>query len=404
MLHSVLQDQVEKYLGNREIPEDFARLLGEVSRTYEQMGQQTNDDLGTLFRNIHEVVFSVDMRTNRLFQISAACEKVYGYTVEEFLSDPNLWFSLILEEDKQTIYKNDDILKRGQSVDEEYRIRHKNGEIRWLESRVDPTLNADGVLVRIDGITLDITKRKHYEAALMASNEELQKSNDELDRFVYSVSHDLRAPLASMLGAIEYSMSETHDKEAHYYLELIRNTAMKLDIFIQDILDYSRNARAEIKKEKIDFEELVSELSHNLKFMSMAKNGVAINVRVTGDAPFYSDSSRVNIILNNLVSNAIRYRDPNAADPFVEIRVRQTPSNAVLDIIDNGIGINPKFHDKVFDMFFRVSKRSEGSGLGLYIVKEALEKLDGTIAMESAPGKGTQFHIVLPNLVDQLMG
>ena len=131
--------------------------------------------------------------------------------------------------------------------------------------------------------------------------------------------------------------------------------------------------------------------------MGSANNSVDIRINVNKSVPFYSDKSRISIVLNNLVSNSIRYSNPNVTDPFVEVTVELSNSKATLVVKDNGIGIDKKFHDKIFNMFYRLSKKSEGSGLGLYIVKETVEKLQGSFNLESEPGKGTEFTICIPN-------
>jgi signal transduction histidine kinase len=235
--------------------------------------------------------------------------------------------------------------------------------------------------------------------ALQQSNEELKKSNKELDSFVYSVSHDLRAPLSSMLGVIGICELGDPDPFMGKNISLLKTSIKKLDGFIMDILDYSRNARLEVDKQEIHFDDLVTEITNNLKFMSADdQRKVDIRTSVRNGIAFYSDKSRLSIILNNLISNSIRYQNPEAADPFVEIHVDVSETSADILIRDNGIGIDKENQGKVFNMFYRVSTKSLGSGLGLYIVKEAVEKLNGVIQLESETGKGTKFSIRLPNL------
>lgn len=235
--------------------------------------------------------------------------------------------------------------------------------------------------------------------ALLQSNEELRKSNKELDRFVYSVSHDLRAPLSSMLGVVGLCEMGPMDPFIEKNVSLLKSSIKKLDGFIIDILDYSRNSRLEVNRQEIHFADLLTDVCNNLKFMSIEdQRKVEVRTNIENDVSFYSDRSRLSIILNNLISNSIRYQDPQVADPFVEIFVEISASSADIRIRDNGIGIDKENHEKIFNMFYRVSTQSVGSGLGLYIVKETVEKLDGVINLESEPGKGTIFNIQLPNL------
>ena len=235
--------------------------------------------------------------------------------------------------------------------------------------------------------------------ALLKSNDELKKSNKELDSFVYSVSHDLRAPLSSMLGVVGLCEMGTLDPFMLKNVTFLKSSIKKLDGFIMDILDYSRNSRLEVDHQEIHFTDLLTDISGNLKFMGAEdQRKVDIRTAIRNGVAFYSDKSRIGIILNNLVSNGIRYQNPQAADPFVEVNVDVSESAADIRVRDNGIGIDKENQGKVFNMFYRVSSKSIGSGLGLYIVKEAVEKLHGTIELRSEPGQGCEFNIHLPNL------
>jgi signal transduction histidine kinase len=239
------------------------------------------------------------------------------------------------------------------------------------------------------------------QKALLRSNEELKKTNKELDGFVYSVSHDLRAPLSSMLGIVGLCEMGSPDAFMQKNITLLKSSIKKLDGFIIDILDYSRNSRLEIKRQEIHFNDLLTDISNNLKFMGADdQRKVDIRVAVRNGVAFHSDQSRLSIIFNNLVSNSIRYQNPEVPDPFVEICVEVSETAADILVRDNGIAIDKENHEKVFNMFYRVSNKSIGSGLGLYIVKEAVEKLNGAIKLKSQPGKGTEFSIRLPNLAN----
>jgi signal transduction histidine kinase len=234
---------------------------------------------------------------------------------------------------------------------------------------------------------------------LLQSNQELKKSNKELDRFVYSVSHDLRAPLSSMLGVVGLCEMGTLDPLMQKNVTLLKSSIKKLDGFIMDILDYSRNSRLDVDRQEIHFTDLLADIAGNLKFMGADdQRKVDIRTSIRNGVAFYSDKSRIGIILNNLISNSIRYQNPQAAEPWVEVSVEVSESAANIRVRDNGIGIDRENQTKVFNMFYRVSSQSIGSGLGLYIVKETVEKLHGAIELQSEPGKGSEFKIHLPNL------
>jgi PAS domain S-box-containing protein len=240
--------------------------------------------------------------------------------------------------------------------------------------------------VRMFGTCLDIT--------------ELVKTNSELDRFVYSVSHDLRAPLTSLLGLtnlIEEEIPQNDDMQKER-VGMMKKSIRRLDTFISDILDYSRNGRLAVSYDVIHFEELVKETRENLKFME-GTDGYNLKVDVRQKNGFISDKGRLSVILNNLISNAIKYQDAGKPNPYVKVIIKTDDEKAIIVIEDNGIGISPKDHEKIFEMFYRASKLSTGSGLGMYIVKETLDKLNGTIQLASKPHVGTRFLIIIPNMM-----
>lgn len=245
-------------------------------------------------------------------------------------------------------------------------------------------------------------KRRTAELTLRNQNEELVKINQELDSFVYSVSHNLRAPLMSVLGLLRlaYGEVERSDEEAKIllsYFSMMDHSINKLDETLKEILDYSRNARSAIKSEKVDLEQLLKEGFERLKYHEGSQQ-IKKTIEVEGDVPFYTDAYRLTVVLHNLISNAIKYRDVHKTDQFIRVSVWINPASARIQFTDNGIGIPAELQHKVYDMFFRATEKSEGAGLGLYIVKETMDKLGGHIAVESGVGEGTTFTLEIPNL------
>lgn len=236
----------------------------------------------------------------------------------------------------------------------------------------------------------DITQRKKSENAII-------QANFELDSFVYRASHDLRAPLRSVLGLISLVKFEENEDQRNYYLKLAEKSIDKLDFFISDLTDFSRNSRTEIEVEKIDFNATIADCIENLKYMEKAEE-IDMRKNFMTNVPFYSDSRRITIIFQNLLSNAIKYQNHKSVKPFVELSVTTFPDRAEISITDNGRGIREEYLNKVFNMFFRASQDSYGSGLGLYITKQVVEKLNGKIEVFSQFGKGTTFRLNLPNL------
>jgi PAS domain S-box-containing protein len=252
----------------------------------------------------------------------------------------------------------------------------------------------------VTGLTVysrDITNQTRTEDLLKRQNEELIKINAELDRFVYSASHDLRAPLMSVRGLLNMIKLDPEQNNVSHYLRLMEQSVEKLDHFISDIINYSRNSRMDIMPKEIDFHLLLQESIDSLKFMEGAEQVRSIrDIRVT--VPFYSDYSRLLIVFNNIISNAVLYRDVWKKDSFLNIEITGGPEKGIIIFSDNGVGIAEEYVDKIFKMFFRANADSKGSGLGLYIVKSAVEKLGGTIRVQSKLGEGTSFIVEVPNL------
>jgi signal transduction histidine kinase/ligand-binding sensor domain-containing protein len=232
--------------------------------------------------------------------------------------------------------------------------------------------------------------------SVVRSNAELKKLNEELDNFVYSTSHDLRAPLTSIMGLINLSrLEKTEDRDE--YINLMERSVKKMDDFIREITDFSRNARLTLEPVKIDFLSLIQETFEHLRFLDM-DNRIERNILVEEGIVFYSDKLRISIILNNLITNAIKYSNAQQPNQKIEVEVRRHENGIRLIVKDNGIGIKPEQLSLIFEMFYRGSEQSQGSGLGLYIVKETVHKLKGGVTVKSQISKGSTFEVVLPSL------
>lgn len=243
-------------------------------------------------------------------------------------------------------------------------------------------------------------EREKIEAAeaLARQNEALIKINKELDSFVYSISHNLRAPLMSVLGLLDLAKNEDNPVIIHQYHDMMKSSVCKLDDTLKDILEYSRNARQGLVIGEIDFQKLINDNFERMQFMP-GYDRIRKEIFIEGESHFYSDHYRLSLIINNLISNGIKYSDPAKDVSYIHITIRLDDDKVSLTFKDNGIGIDKSYMQKVFNMFFRATEINEGAGLGLYIVKEAVEKLCGTIQLESQLGKGTVFEIELPNLI-----
>jgi PAS domain S-box-containing protein len=334
----------------------------------------------------------------RIEWVNPAFSKVTGYTLEEvrgkkpadFLAGPDT-NALVLD----SIRRN---LETGASFkDVEMVYYTKEGKPYWVSIEVQPIHDRLGKAIQFISIETDITERKATQQALLDRNDELIKINAELDRFVYSASHDLRAPIASLLGLIEVARLEQDISSILQLLDLQKKSLQRMDRFIKDIVDHSRNMRLQVEAEEINFDRMIQSTFEQLQFMenvSRIRKVITIDQKGT----FFTSITRVDIILNNLISNAIKYADLRKSDPYLMVLVTSTEEKAEIRVKDNGEGIPPEAQSKIFNMFFRASGNAPGSGLGLYIVKEAIEKVGGTITVNSAYGEGTEFVVAVPNL------
>jgi signal transduction histidine kinase len=231
---------------------------------------------------------------------------------------------------------------------------------------------------------------------LQQANEELMLRNGELDRFVYSASHDLSAPLKSILGLIVVSRMESPGAHQQQYLTMMEGSVRKLEDFIKDVVSYSRNSRLEVKRETFDFTTFVQELLDDHQY---APNFSAIKFEIH-DAlrqPVTADVMRLKIVLNNLISNAIKFHRFDGAEvPFVRIAIGYHEHAYIITVRDNGQGIDEEHTNRIFEMFYRASEHAQGSGLGLYILKETVTKMKGRVNVKSTPGEGTAFTIMIP--------
>lgn len=224
--------------------------------------------------------------------------------------------------------------------------------------------------------------------------QELEKTNDELNRFVYSTSHDLRSPLASIMGVLNLAKMENSITDPNNYLAMIDTCVKRMDIFIHKIIEYYKSIRVEDEKTLIDFKTLLDEA---ISICKVQKPEVNFTVEVDQPVQFMNDTFRLNVILDNLISNAVKYQKPTSTNPEVKVKVVVDNSKAVIEIADNGIGIVEDHLNNIFKMFFRSSSSVNGLGIGLYIVKEALNRLGGEIEVHSTYGEGTTFYITIPN-------
>ncbi len=262
-----------------------------------------------------------------------------------------------------------------------------------------PFLNEDNIHTTLQIFRNSLAselQREDYQQQLVQRNDELKKVNSELDRFVYSAAHDIRAPISSVLGLINISEEQEDLSIIKHYLKLQKSSLKKLDLFITDLINYSINKRRNVVHEPVNVYELVEEVIDQYRYLDNFDR-VQIHKNMQVKSVLFSDQNRLKLILNNLISNAITYADLTKEEPQINITIDITENKALFEVWDNGQGIHQDHIKKIFEMFHRANKYSKGSGIGLYITEEAVEKLGGKIVVDSVYQEWTSFSFEIKN-------
>jgi PAS domain S-box-containing protein len=309
-----------------------------------------------------------------------------------------------------TLNKWQSSLREQRPFEVEYRFKeNRTGGYRWHLGRALPVTDPDGKVVRWLGTSTDIHDQKMAEKEIRVLNaelekrvrertSELEKANEHLEEFSYSVSHDLRSPLRAMQGmaqAVWEDYGARLDDQGRYFLKRIVLAASRMDQLIHDLLDYSRLTRAKLKPEPVNLRDAVDEALDQLETSIDESKAV---VQIEPSLPdVYAHRPLLVQALSNLVSNAVKYVAPGVR-PEISIRATQTPNGARLWIEDNGIGIDPSHHEQIFRVFERLHNTDaySGTGVGLAIVHKGIQRMGGKVGVESALGHGSKFWIELP--------
>ena len=321
-------------------------------------------------------------------QVNRGFKEMFGYELDQ-LKGKNLNDFIVPEELRNEGIDLNNIISANRIISVGTKRRHRDGRLVDVLLYGVPVM-LDNRTIGIYGVYVDITDRKKVE-------EELKVRNAELDNFVYKVSHDLRAPLSSILGLVNLAKLPGNDDNPMDYINIIGQKVEALDNFISDVLSHSKNLKMELTRAIVDFNTIISRTFTDLSYLEGASDMLVY--RSIDDEEFISDPWRISEIFRNLISNAIKYKKADNFNPEVRIQITINDKFAQIKFSDNGIGIDSESISRIFDMFYRATEQSTGSGIGLYIVKNAVEKLGGRISVESTVGVGTIFSILIPNLI-----
>lgn len=347
--------------------------------------RKTETLFSQLFQNSPMAIVILDDKGN-VVQINQGFHEMFGYSIDE-LKGHGLNAFIVPQELEAEGNDLNTLISSYKVIRIETIRKRRDGEMLSLIIYGVP-VHMEDKTIGIFGVYVDITEQKKIE-------KELKIRNTELDNFVYKVSHDLRAPLSSILGLVNLANMPGNDDNPGTYMSLIGKKVEQLDHFISDVLSHSKNLKQDVTIEAVDLKQIIAGTFTDLAYLKTSEV-VATEIDVQGEV-FYSDRWRLAEIFRNLISNAIKYRRMDIDRPLVKVTVRISDEEADISFSDNGIGIEPDKLLNIFEMFYRASTQSDGSGLGLYIVKNAVEKLGGQIDVFSRPMQGTEFKIIIPN-------
>ncbi len=271
-----------------------------------------------------------------------------------------------------------------------------DGKKIWASTSKTPFFDSDGNVIGMVGITLDITEQKRAEEEREQLLKELEAKNAEMERFTYTVSHDLRSPLVTIrgfVGMLRKDLEQNEIEKVENDLKYIENGATKMEHLLNDTLELSRIGRVVNPPEDAPFGELVQEAVAETA-EQIKSSGVEISV-AEGMPAVHVDRMRIVEVLVNLIENSINYMGDNPL-PKIEIGYRAGGEEAVFFVRDNGIGIEPSQREKVFELFYTVDRSGKGTGAGLAIVKRIIEVHNGRVWIESEKGKGCTVCFTLP--------
>lgn len=368
--------------------------------------------LSSIVESSEDAILSKDLQ-GRIITWNNAAEHMFGYRAEEMVGRHIL--EIVPPECRQQEEQILERLRRGEALRHYETVRSaRNGRHIPVSLTVSPIRDGTGQITGASSIARDVTQRKQAEQALEKARAELQthaqnlekmvaertaqlrESNSELEAFSFSLSHDLRAPLRAIRGftlaVLEEKRAELGESAAD--LERVINSAKRMDRLIQDVLAFSRVSRRELAPQTVDVEKLIRTILHERPDLQPPR----AHIEIAGRLPLIlGDLASLSQCVANLLDNAVKFVPPGVV-PRIVIRSEPVQERVRLWFEDNGIGIDPALQSAIFEMFRRAHSggQYEGSGIGLAIVRKAVERMGGTVGVQSEPGKGSRFWVELP--------
>jgi len=376
------KSQAELLLTNNQLEQRVERRTAEVKRLAEEFI--------FLAESIPQLVWTAGVNG----KIEYVNQKMKDYTgrgnEDDFSAGPD-----VHPEDLQRVMQAwQECARTGNPLNIEFRFQRYDGAYRWFLVRALPLRNNEGEIVKWFGTSTDIHDQKATEESVRSQNAELNKINTDLDNFIYTASHDLKAPISNVEGLINtlFSEIELSDNVAHLK-DMIYKSIDKFRTTIKDLTEVSKVQKETGEDvELINFTDLMVETNDTIHDL-IKKTGAVITTNFEAPQLLFSKKN-LRSILYNLASNAVKYSSPERT-PLITITTKSEGDFVLLIVKDNGLGIKASNKDKIFTMFKRFHDHVEGSGIGLYIVKRIVENSGGKLEVESEEGQGSEFRLWL---------
>ena len=379
-------------------------IIGE--NTGKTLNGKTDDYLKLIADSLPLIAWIADMNGNPEY-FNHYWFEYTGHTVEDSLEN-NLLINLIHPDDRDRVRKKwEKSIKTGNNLKVEYRLKNKSGNYKWFLRRVNAVRDSNNNIIKWIGASTDIDEQKKLEKQLIRSREQLeikvkertrdlQKSNENLEQFAFVASHDLKVPLRTIAAYSNLIISKSKDQDSELveFLGYIHDGVKQMTLLINDLLDFSRVGRFDTEYSSIDLNDLVQSVLESLSYL-IKETGAEIHVDPLPS--ILASPTQIRQLFQNLIENAIKFRKKDEK-PVIHISVHKKNSKWLFAVKDNGIGIDPRFADVIFDVFHRLHghENYSGTGIGLSVCKKVVEFYKGKIWVDSKPGEGATFYFTLP--------
>lgn len=403
LLALVRESLADAHKDTEDLLINYELLFLDIVRLHSTLGSSSGYGLNGSLKESSTRILSLLSKTNR--QLEDSNEAIVSRTYTLFIIAVGIILLFSIGMGAWLADKFAEPLERLSLVMDRMVLRQFNA----TELKQDPEFSGDEISKLSQSFVRLILKLRNQVAlleqnaeTLALQNKELKALNAELDHFVYKAAHDLRSPLTSLLGLIDITKREYGQKGAVAQFKMMEDSIRKMDTYIGDIVDYATYKRVDPQYERLHLRAFIQEI-----ISDMVERQAAVGVESTlvmDEQPslFVSDKHRLRIILSALLSNAYMFADKSKRNRYVRISAHISTAQCSILIEDNGVGIAATHQDKIFNMFYRASYQSKGSGLGLFIVKETVQALGGSIVLTSEERVGTSVKLVLPNMATQL--